>query len=82
MYYDVYIDIVFLTNLLMDYVLLRIVGKLFLRKRNRGRIFAGGSRWRSVFLPHFICTAGYDFFLQRYCSMEDVPGHAGSWTGS
>ena len=38
MYYDVYIDIVFLTNLLMDYVLLRIVGKLFLRKRNRGRI--------------------------------------------
>ena len=38
MYYDVYIDIVFLTNLLMDYLLLRIVGKLFLRKRNRGRI--------------------------------------------
>ena len=38
MYYDVYIDIVFLTNLLMDYVLLCIVGKLFLRKRNRGRI--------------------------------------------
>ena len=38
MYYDVYIDIVFLTNLLMDYILLRIVGKLFLRKRNRGRI--------------------------------------------
>ena len=38
MYYDVYIDIVFLTNLLMDYILLRIVGMVFLRKRNRRRI--------------------------------------------
>ena len=38
MYYDVYIDIVFLTNLFMDYILLRIVGKLFLRKRSRRRI--------------------------------------------
>ena len=38
MYYNVYIDIVFWTNLLMDYILLRIVGKLFLRKRSRLRI--------------------------------------------
>mgnify|MGYP004646980387 FL=1 len=38
MYYDVYIDIVFLANLLMDYILLRLVGMVFLRKRNRGRI--------------------------------------------
>ena len=37
MYYDVYIDIVFLTNLLMDYILLRLVGMVFLRKRNHGR---------------------------------------------
>lgn len=38
MYYDVYIDLVFVTNLLMDYILLRIVGKLFLRRGSRVRI--------------------------------------------
>lgn len=82
MYYDVYIDIVFLTNLLMDYVLLRIVGKLFLRKRNRGRILLAAARWRSVFLPHFICTAGYDFSCKGTAPWRMCLGHAGSWTGS
>ena len=38
MYYDVYIDVVFLTNLLMDYILLRIVGAVFLRRGKRVRI--------------------------------------------
>lgn len=37
MYYEVYIDIVFLTNLLMDYILLRIVGRLFQCRGNRRR---------------------------------------------
>ena len=29
MYYEVYIDVVFATNLLMDYILLRLVGTIF-----------------------------------------------------
>lgn len=43
MYYDVYIDLVFVTNLLMDYILLRIVGKLFLRRGSRVRILLGAT---------------------------------------
>ncbi len=39
MYYDVYIDIVFGMNLLMDYILLRIVEKLFLHRCSRKRTF-------------------------------------------
>ena len=81
MYYDVYIDIVFLTNLLMDYVLLRIVGKLFLRKRNRGRILLAAAVG-ALFLPHFICTAGYDFSCKGTAPWRMCLGHAGSWTGS
>lgn len=37
MYYEIYIDAVFVTNLLMDYVLLRIVGRLFRCRKSRGR---------------------------------------------
>lgn len=37
MYYEVYIDVVFATNLLMDYVLLRIVGMLFRCRGSRKR---------------------------------------------
>lgn len=37
MYYEVYIDVVFVTNLLMDYVLLRIVGMLFRCRGSRKR---------------------------------------------
>lgn len=37
MYYEVYIDIVFLTNLLMDYILLRLVGMLFRCRGSRKR---------------------------------------------
>ena len=37
MYYEVYIDVVFVTNILMDYILLRLVGKLFRCRRTRGR---------------------------------------------
>ena len=39
MYYEVYIDVVFVTNLLMDYILLRLVGMLLRYK---------GSRLRSI----------------------------------
>ena len=37
MYYEIYIDAVFLTNLLMDYVLLRIVGRIFQCGKSRKR---------------------------------------------
>lgn len=37
MYYEVYIDVVFVTNLLMDYILLRLVGIIFRYKKNRVR---------------------------------------------
>ena len=59
MYYDVYIDIVFLTNLFMDYILLRIVGKLFLRKRSRRRILLAAAVGALFFLPHSLCTIGW-----------------------
>lgn len=41
MHYEVYIDIVFLTNLLMDYILLSAVGRIFGCKRSRRRTLAG-----------------------------------------
>lgn len=37
MYYEVYIDVVFATNLLMDYILLRLVGTIFRCRKNRIR---------------------------------------------
>ncbi len=37
MYYEVYIDIVFVTNLLMDYILLRFVGMMFRCRGSRKR---------------------------------------------
>lgn len=37
MYYKVYIDVVFVTNLLMDYILLRAVGKIFLCRGSKKR---------------------------------------------
>lgn len=39
MYYEVYIDIVFMANLLMDYFLLRIVGMLLSSRKSRKRVF-------------------------------------------
>lgn len=37
MYYEIYIDIVFVTNLLMDYILLRLVGMMFRCRGSRKR---------------------------------------------
>lgn len=39
MYYEVYIDLVFVTNLLMDYILLRFVGIMFRCRGSRKRYF-------------------------------------------
>lgn len=43
MYYEVYIDVVFATNLLMDYILLRLVGMFFRCRRSRKRAFAAAA---------------------------------------
>ena len=82
MYYDVYIDIVFLTNLFMDYILLRIVGKLFLRKKKPQKDLAGGSRRRPFFLPHSLCTIGWAVSGKGASSWRLCLDHAGSGTGA
>lgn len=43
MHYEIYIDIVFFTNLLIDYILLRITGTLFRCTRSRKRTLLGAS---------------------------------------
>ena len=77
MYYDVYIDIVFLTNLFMDYILLRIVGKLFLRKRSRRRILLAAA----VGALFSLCTIGWAVSGKGASSWRLCLDHAGSGTG-
>lgn len=43
MYPEVYMDLVFLTNLTIDFLLLHLIGKIFLCKRSLGRILVGAS---------------------------------------
>lgn len=43
MYYEIYIDIVFVTNLLMDYILLRLVGMFFQCRGSRKRCFCAAA---------------------------------------
>ena len=56
--------------------------KAFPAKKKSWKDFAGGSRWRSVFLPHFICTAGYDFSCKGTAPWRMRLVHAGSLNGS
>ena len=79
MYYNVYIDIVFWTNLLMDYILLRIVGKLFLRKRSRLRILLAAAIG-ALFSCLILYTIGWYFFRQNTASRRLCPFDADSWT--
>lgn len=69
MHYEVYIDVVFLTNLLMDYILLRIVGKIFKCCKSRKRTLFGAGFGAvfsccillirsELFLPAFILLHG------------------------
>ena len=41
MYGKIYIDVVFVTNLLMDYMILRLTGMLLRYRAGRGRYLAG-----------------------------------------
>lgn len=72
MHYEVYIDLVFLTNLLMDYILLRAVGKIFRCSRSR-KPYTSGCRDRSrIFLlyslyPFRTFSAGIDTASWRMC---------------
>lgn len=43
MYYELYLDVVFLTNFLMDYLILRLVNKALKRSSCRIRCLAGGA---------------------------------------
>lgn len=43
MYGEIYIDVVFVTNLLMDYIVLRITGRLLRLRTNRWRYLAGAA---------------------------------------
>ena len=44
MHYEIYIDVVFVTNLLMDYILLRFTGKIFRCGKSRGRTKISNAR--------------------------------------
>ena len=55
MHYEIYIDVVFFTNLLIDYILIRFTGILFRCGRSRKRALLGAaagavfSCWITVF---------------------------------
>lgn len=76
MYQEIYIDIVFVTNLLMDYILLRFVGILFRFKGRRWQCFgaaAGGSLISCLLL--LIETdrnLGMTIFLHGACALGMV----------
>lgn len=61
MYYEVYIDVVFVTNLLMDYILLRLVGKIFRCRSTRLRYLLASSV--GALLSCFILYVQMDGFL-------------------
>ena len=43
MYYELYIDVFFLVNFMMDYLLLRLTGKMMKCSATHGRIIAGAA---------------------------------------
>lgn len=69
MHYEIYMDVVFLTNLLMDYILLRVTGMIFRCRKSRMRTLLGavlGAAFSclslfirsEIFLPAFILLHG------------------------
>lgn len=73
MYYEVYIDIVFVTNLLMDYILLRLTGFIFGCRRNRMRclLAAGAGALFSCFILYIPGERSVwtDILLHGTCAM-------------
>ena len=56
MHQEVYIDIVFAANLLMDYILLRLTGIVLRRKNSRAKMSGGGSGRSSFCVSESLCT--------------------------
>lgn len=64
MYSEIYIDVVFVTNFLVDFLLLRIIGRLFLCRKSRGRCLlaaAMGALFSCLilYIPTEIPSAGF-----------------------
>lgn len=56
MHQEVYIDIVFAANLLMDYILLRLTGIVLRRKNSRRRCLAAPAVGGSFCVSESLCT--------------------------
>ena len=52
MHYEIYIDVVFFTNLLIDYILIRFTGILFRCGRSRKRIRESGEAKSTITAYH------------------------------
>lgn len=64
MYYEIYIDVVFMANFLMDYMLLRLVGTIFRCRRSRKRAFFAAAL--GAFFSCFPVYFQTDTFLPAY----------------
>lgn len=56
MYQEVYIDVVFAANFLMDYILLRLIGRLMRLRQSRGRCLAGAGMG-ALFSSLILCVS-------------------------
>ena len=73
MYGKIYIDIVFVTNLLMDYMILRLTGMLLRYRAGRGRYLAGAFTG-ALFSCLLLCIPGtrnmvVEIFLHGACAL-------------
>lgn len=73
MYGKIYIDVVFVTNLLMDYIILRLTGMLLRCRSSRARYLAGAVTG-AIFSCLIVCLNGSDslpvmIFLHGTCAL-------------
>lgn len=74
MYEKLYIDVVFVTNLLMDYMILRLTGRLLRYRAGRGRYLAGAATG-AFFSCLILCIPGKSgtvvrIFLHGACALS------------
>ena len=75
MHYEIYIDVVFFTNLLIDYILIRFIGILFRCGRSRKRALLGAAAGAVFPAGSFICDLFWSlgfFFRHLSCYMVAV----------
>ena len=73
MHYELYIDLFFLTNFLMDYFLLLMVGKMLKCRIRRLRIIAGamvGAFLTCIFVVFLRGKHGYCCMSVHFCWVE------------